>query len=179
MRVLVAVGIIAMVSGCAGRSPELSAEKQPPGEARQIQRSDKELVLDAVLHDVVNNPKLKRTRGFYGTPGDKQVALVTNHDFGVPWPADYQPTLPGWTVSRVEEGVKQDTDTPRLLGVRIDKYFQEDRKRSSFFSPAIAVTVLNAGGDRDRAVVGGCSVYYNPKQIGGKWVVEFEGLDDS
>jgi hypothetical protein len=143
-----------------------------------VRRSDKELILDAVLHDILSNPNLKNTREFYGTPGEKQVALVTNRGYGVPWPADYRPVIAGWTVSRVEEGDKRDADKPRLLGIRIDKYSQDHKERVDLFNAPIAVTVLNAGGHKNGAVIGGCSVNYSPKQVSGKWVVEFEGLLD-
>jgi len=144
----------------------------------RVQRSDKEQILDAILLDVLNNPVLKDTRDFYGTQRDKHVVLVTSMDYGVPWPVGYQPALRGWSVSRAQEGNFK-PDMSKRLGVRIDKYFNENEKTARIIRHPVAVTILNAGGYRGGIiVVGGCSVYYRPKKVGGKWVVEFEGAMD-
>lgn len=66
-----------------------------------------------------------------------------------------------------------------LLGVRIDKYFLKDGKQDELFKAPVSVTVLNAGGGKHGAVIGGCSVYYTPEKVDGKWQIEFRGLRGS
>src|SRR6266851_909105 len=178
MRILFVFVTAAVMCGCARVSPNANPGGQTPAETVQVKRSDKELILDAILSHITNDGRLKDTREFYGTPGDKHVALVNNSDYGVPWPAGYQPALPGWTFIQVEEDHKPDRNKSRLLGVRIDKYFDRDKERAELFRSPIAVSILNAGGGKNGGVIGGCSVYYTPKQVDGKWVVECEGWDD-
>lgn len=178
MRVLLTVALAALISGCSENGRDITAKDRPLDEVAEIQRSDKELILDAVLHDILNNPDLKGTREFYGTAEDRRVALVTGQGYGVPWPAGYRPILPGWAVSRVEEGAEPDPNQHRLPGVRIDKYSELDKERNGLFDAPIAVTILNAGGGKNGDVIGGCSVYYSAKRVGGEWAVEFEGLRD-
>jgi hypothetical protein len=178
VRTLLGVAIVAFISGCSGARPTEPAKV----DAAQVKRSPKEQILDAVLQDVLTNTGLQDTREFYGTAGDKKVALVSNRDYGEPWPAKYRPDLPGWTVSRVEEGDARDRNKPHLLGIRIDKFSEDDKEQGGPFDAPIAVTVMNVGGDRNgdviAAVIGGCSVYYTPKQVDDKWIVEFGGAMD-
>jgi hypothetical protein len=135
------------------------------------------LILDQVLHDVLTNAELNGTREFYGTPGDRQVALVSNPGYGMPWPDSYVPAVSGYTVHRVIEGNRDDHEPP-MLGVRIDN-FEPGQKESGIFYAPIEVTVLNAGGLRDGAIVtGGCSVLYTPVREKGGWTVELSGAWD-
>ena len=75
--------------------------------------------------------------------------------------------------------VKEDpfVNSRRVLGIRLDKFDLKQKKRVMFDS-AIEICLFNAGGSANGDVTGGCSVYYNPKQVSGKWAVEFEGLRD-
>lgn len=168
MRITLTIALSALLSGCAGTSPSEPSDGAPTGGAAGVERSHTELVLDAVLCDVVNNPSLGEDRDFYGTPGAGRVALVTNVGYGVPWPADYKPDLAGWTVSRAEEGLA-DPAAQRLLGVRIDGFdFEDDGQTAAY----IVITVINAGGSGNGAVVGGCSITYRATRTAGKWAVE-------
>jgi hypothetical protein len=177
MRIVLVVLIATVLNGCGGGS-EASPDDALDSDASQVERSDQELILDAVLQDLLTNPRLDHTRAFYGTPGDTKIALVTNASYGVPWPLTYWPILPGWTISRVMEGSPRKHEEPRLLGIRIDRFSIDDDKPPDSRSP-VEVTVLNAGGNNNGAIViGGCHVYYRPKQVGHKWVVRFEGSLD-
>jgi hypothetical protein len=134
------------------------------------------LILDAILKDVVSNPTLKHEREFYGIRGDKQIALVTNSHYGIPWPKTYQPRLDGFTVRRVRgdaEDEKSD-EKPRMLGVRIDK-MNLKQKDAGLFNAPIEITILNGGGTKDGIIMGGCSLYYIPKGEGDHWTVEYSG----
>jgi hypothetical protein len=182
MRRLLATGIVALISGCNGTSPQALQTNQATVDTTQRERSQKEQILDAVLQDVLTNERLEDTREFYGTAGDMKVALVSNRVYGERWPAKYRPDLPGWTVTRVEEGDERDRNKPRLLGIRIDKFSEEEAEQAGLFDDPIAVTVMNAGGDWNGdeigAIIGGCSVYYNPKRVDSEWIVEFGGAMD-
>ena len=172
MRLLGAVFVAVSLSDCAGGSRPRDPTAQGPDGAAQGRRSDKYQILDAVPRDVLENPDLKSTREDYGTSGDRRVALVSNRGVGLPWPADYRPALSGWAVSRVDEGVDRDADQPRLLGVRIDCYYEKDQERAEMFRWPIVVTVLNAGGGRNGAVIGGCIVGFSPKRVGDSWAAD-------
>lgn len=180
------VAFSAALWGCTESGRDAAVKNHSPGEIAEIKRPDKELILDAVLHDVLNNPDLKDTREFYGTAGDRRIALVTDHDYGIPWPAGYQPVLPGWTVIRVEWGADPDPTELRLLGIRIHKFSEKNKEQVSeknkeqakLLDSPIEVAIFNAGGYKNGAVMGGCSVYYRPKQVGGKWIVELAGSFD-
>ncbi len=178
MRNLVTVALLGILSGCTERERDTRAKDRPSEITVEVKRSDKELILDAVLNDILNNPDLKSTREFYGAAEDRRLALVTNRDHGIPWPEGYQPILPGWTVIRLEEGTERDPNEPHLLGVRIDKFSEKNKEQDKLLDSPIEVTILNAGGNKNGAVIGGCSVYYRPKQIDGKWAVQFEILGD-
>lgn len=141
--------------------------------------SDKEQILDAILRDVLTNPELKDSLDFYGTAGDKQLALVSDSGYGVPWPADHKPKISSFHFSRSDETRESDETQPRMLGVRIDKYYNEDSEHSELFWTPIAVSIFNAGGTQNGQVIGGCGVYYTPRRTReGKWIVECEGLRD-
>lgn len=178
MRIFLAIVLAAAINGCNVNGRDTTLKNRLLGVVAEVKRSDKELILDAVLLDILNNPELKDTREFYGTAGDRRTALVTNRDYGIPWPAGYQLILNGWTVIRVEEGAKRTPDRQRLLGVRIAKFAEQDEKRDGLFDAPIEVTILNAGGAKNGAVIGGCSVHYHPKRVGSKWVVELVGSSD-
>jgi hypothetical protein len=143
-----------------------------------VLKSERELAPDAVLQDVLTSAFLKEVRETFGTPGDPQMALVSNPDNGIPWPEGYQPAMPdGYHVHRVAEGRVGGEDGPRLLGIRIDK-LDLDQKESGLFREPVVVTLLNAGGTKDEVVIGGCSVYYSPRREGDRWVVECTRLCD-
>lgn len=191
MRILLAIVLAAAMSGCSDNRRVTTPKDRPQDESSEIKRSDRELILDAVLHDVLNNPDLKDTREFYGTAGDHRIALVTDRDYGIAWPAGYQPVLPGWTVIRVEWGADPDPNEPRLLGIRINKFSEKNKGQvseknkeqaklldSPLLNSPINVTIFNAGGSKNGDVIGGCIVYYRPKQVGGKWVVQLDALLD-
>jgi hypothetical protein len=154
------------------------------GNLRASPESDRDEILRAVLQDVVTNGFLKATRDFYGNPGDTNLALVSDATYGVSWPTNFNPGLPGFATCFVSAGNKgPDASAPHRLGIRIDVF--DLSKRPEAHIPAgdrgapVAVTIYNAGGHGKEAVIGGCSVYYLPKRQGNKWIVKCLGADDS
>jgi hypothetical protein len=155
-------------------------------------RPEQYQILDAILLDVLTNPSIADTRKFYGTPGSKQVALVSDTAYGVPWPENYHPSVDQFTFCRVSErecsklelllktfdapDIMWDlVNTPRLLGVRIDKY-DLAHKQVGLFEMPVQVTIMNAGGSKNGAVAGGCTLYYTPERQGDNWVCEVEAF---
>jgi hypothetical protein len=65
----------------------------------------------------------------------------------------------------------------RVLGVRLDK-FDLKQKKAELFDTPIKVSLLNAGGTANGAVIGGCTVYYVPKRGGKHWIVEYTATFD-
>jgi hypothetical protein len=164
------------LSGCVDSDHDGQPGEMAHPETTPLARSEEEQILDAVLQDILTNPRFKDDREFYGTPGDKRVALVSDDDYGVPWPKQYRPTLTGYTFCRVS-AIRTDPDDVRVLGVRLDKYFGEGVAPVFPMSPPVAVCLFNAGGRKNGDAGGGCHYYYTPKKVADGWTVEFEGLE--
>ncbi len=152
---------------------------------------DARLILEQVLNDLLTNPDLKSAREFYGTPGDKTVALVKEST--VAWPKNWHPRVPGYEVQYRSEATPV-TDLvywympmgpwivgyfhsvqPRLLGVHLDKLnLSPDRD----YDDQISVCLFNIGGYANGDAGGGCIVYYTITRRDGTWVAEYESSFD-
>ena len=55
-------------------------------------------ILQAVVSDILRNPKLKTARHFYGTPGDELLVLARGDGKG--WPAGFLPQTFGYKLVR-------------------------------------------------------------------------------
>ncbi|MBM3993933.1 MAG: hypothetical protein FJ303_07250 [Planctomycetes bacterium] len=127
-------------------------------EERRILNGTLEPIVPALLADLLTNPRLKATREYVGTPGDKRFALVNSDAWT--WPKDFQPRIQGYELTpTAPEG-------NRLLGIRIDRYQAGTTPGTTL---AIRVTLLNAGGTRNGPAPGGCTLRYNarPDDTGG------------
>jgi hypothetical protein len=62
-----------------------------------------------------------------------------------------------------------DRSGKRLLGIRIDKYEWPDDETGSY---SITVSLVNAGGNANGAVVGGCTLRYTARPLEKGWAVE-------
>ncbi len=163
------------------RESQIQSTDEPVSEQEAI-AADIKAVYDAILLDVLTNHTFGHSREFYGTPGDKRFALVTGEDYGIPWPDSYAPSVDGYVVSRVLEGAEIDDNSPRLLGIRLDKFNLEESPTADepqLLGGRIAVTLLNAGGSGGGATpIGGCTVYYDAKRDGDKWTIMCQGALD-
>lgn len=159
---IIVLALTVSLSACSVNSTAVS-----PGEGGD--RSDRELILDAVLKDVLTNPELKDTRAFYGTEGRDVVALVTTPGYGVPWPTGYKPMVSGWTFRRVDGSEERDYDTLRLLGIRIESVGDEG---------IVMVSIFSAGGSSNGAVIGGCFATYRTSHVEDGWVVTLGEVKD-
>jgi hypothetical protein len=127
-------------------------------EEREIRRGVLASVVPALVADVLNNPRLKSTREFYGSPGDARFALVNGDAWT--WPADAKLVVAG------HEQVLAQRDGKRLLGIRIDDY---DREKD-----VVSVTLVNAGGVSNGAVVGSCALRYTVQSTAKGWSVALD-----
>jgi hypothetical protein len=139
-----------------------------------VPEDDRNAILREVIRDVLANPQLEPTRQFYGTTGDRRLALVSNPSYGIPWPVDFDPQVPGCTVVRTTEAAEENQPKSRLLGIRLD-WFDLGKKANPLFDGPVHITILNAGGSGATGVVvvGGCSVCYQPVKDGTNWTAKF------
>lgn len=199
-RCLVPVALVSIFLWGCGRSsvpapyPIMILKPTPPGDPApadalapsnevadfdSLSPEERNQILDAILRDILKHPRHEHIREFYGSQLDR-VVLVTNPDYGIPWPEAYHPRLSGWNVTQAVEGTGIDTQLPRRLGVRIDRFaLRNSSSEPSLFANApIAVTMMNAGGTSNGEVIGGCLVYFDIKRVDGVWHVEFAGAED-
>jgi hypothetical protein len=172
----------------AGEPPKAAAK---PDAAAAANPDPKQLLQEVIL-DLLTNPNLKSAREFYGTPGDKALALQT--DSPVAWPKGWHPKIPGYDIRFQSEknwlldfvywhapyGVEIYSyihrRMPRLLGVSLDTRNLDPGRK---YDDQICVTLFNIGGyGGESPVIGGCIVYYNLKREKGKWVVQYAGSFD-
>jgi hypothetical protein len=130
-------------------------------EEREIRRGYLDEVLPKLVADVLKDPHLKTTREFYGSPDDTRFALVNSDAWT--WSKEAPLAVAGFQLTPAKR------EAQRLLGIRVDKVqFAEDDKNKS----TITLTLLNAGGSTNGAVIGGCTIRY---RLGEKaWVLETE-----
>ena len=140
-------------------------EKEPP---RLPLNDDVDQILQAVITDLLTDSDLEFSRKFYGTEKDKIVTLVDGDKIG--WPKGFEAKMHGYKLVQPDPFGNQ----RRILGIRIDKFDLNQIKREH----PIEVSLFNAGGSANGAVIGGCLVYYSPKRMGNRWVVECLGLLD-
>jgi hypothetical protein len=115
-----------------------------------------------VATDVLKNPRLKDARELYGAPGDRRFALVDSAAWS--WPADL--TVAGFERAAVDRQGK------RFLGVRIEDAVAEGKSANRL---AVTVTLANAGGSSNGAVLGACTIRYVAREEDKGWAV---GLAD-
>ncbi len=130
-------------------------------------------ILQALVTDVLTNPQLKDTREFYGTAKDRTVGIVDNEKLG--WPRHFKPETPGHKLVEVRRDPFE--DGRRILGITIHK-FDLKQKKADILDTPIEISLFNAGGSANGAVIGGCIVYYVPKLVGKRWTVEYQGSLD-
>jgi hypothetical protein len=139
-------------------------KEEPPARLLPIDLETQQ-ILQAIIKDVLTNPKLQDARPFYGTAKDKTFALVDTGNLG--WSKDFKPATHGFKLVRVDP-----FDHPRrVLGIRIDK-FDLQQKENDFMDTPIEICLFNAGGWANGGVMGGCTLYYIPKRVGMDWKVE-------
>jgi hypothetical protein len=153
---------------------------------------DPRRLLEQVVNDVLTNPDLDGAREFYGTVGDKRVALVKESPAA--WPKNWQPAIAGYDIHYLSEQTPVEdfvywhlpagprivglarSARPRLLAIRLDKLnLQPDRA----YDDQISICAFNIGGPGEPPVTGGgCIVYYTITRKDGKWLAQCAGSFD-
>jgi hypothetical protein len=134
-------------------SPRINIE----AEQQIIRKSALDDRLPELVADILRNPRLQSTRDLYGTPGDKRFTLIDSE--ACTWPKEKPIAVAGYQLTPAQREGK------RLLGIRIDRYRQEE-------PDAITITLVNAGGNENGAVVGGCTLRYSVRSKGKGWAAE-------
>jgi hypothetical protein len=130
--------------------------------------SGPESLLDAVVRDVLTNPKLKSVRDFYGTPGDKRYALLVDQTPNAPWSPLHVPKVAGYSGQLITRDDYPRPEGRRLLGIHL-----ADANMSQ-----IHVGIFNAGGDSNGGVIGACSLSYMAAPVGDRWDLELANISD-
>ena len=137
---------------------------------------DAKAILQAVLSDLLTSKDIADSRKFYGTEADRTILLSNTGHWE--WPEGFRPDLHGYNLVTSRPGpFAPRSKRNRVLGVRLDR-FEPDAKPMGPFNTSIVVCLFNAGGSANGEVIGGCFVFYVPKRVDNKWVVEFTGLED-
>ncbi|MBI3823835.1 MAG: hypothetical protein HY289_14290, partial [Planctomycetes bacterium] len=127
-------------------------------EERRFLEGYLENAMPALVADVLSNPRLKTTRDYCGTPGDKRFALVKSDAWT--WPKDFQPKIKGFDLTDASPKGQ------RLLGIRIDRF------QWATSGLEVHVTFVNAGGSDNGQAPGGCTLRYSARSDDERWKVE-------
>ncbi|MBI1831383.1 MAG: hypothetical protein HYR84_08035 [Planctomycetes bacterium] len=130
-------------------------------EERRILDGSVEQIVPTLVADLLTNPRLKATRDYVGTPGDKRFALINNDAWT--WPKEFQPKIKGFDLTPANPKGN------RLLGLRIDAYQVGTEPGTTL---AIRVTLVNAGGSGNGPAPGGCTLRYSARSGDKGWKVE-------
>lgn len=138
-------------------------------------RSERELILDQVIRDLLTNRLLDHHRNWYGTSGLKTVGLSTKST--VPWPKGYVPAVPGYTFEYLDPDRDRDLTASRQLGITMHHFVfpppTEPLKDDLYHGYPIAVGGFNIGGDGNGYAPGGFLVHYQLEKSDEKWIVKF------
>lgn len=183
-RVLV---LAVLAVGCQAGDPPPEPQADPHAGAA-VDPADR-AILDAALADLLANPDLADTRAFYGSGGTR--VLYDPDTF----PPGYAPAVQGFQFEPVPPKAGLPADAPRALAVDL-RWFRgrpmlppgpgEDPARANQAYrdqhkdwQGVELCVYNGGGGGGGALpIGGCSVYYDVRADGGRWVVTFKGALD-
>jgi hypothetical protein len=123
-----------------------------PEEEEQVQHGRLEATLPLIVADILKNPRLKSTREFYGSAGDNRFALINSPAWT--WPKELKLDTPGYKV------MAPGKTGNRLLGIRVERANDE-----------ITVSLVNAGGTGNGAVVGSGMIRYTTHETEKGWTV--------
>jgi hypothetical protein len=171
-----------------GISSWLSAEEtkviRDPGE--QAPYTLEKLLEAVVSHVLINNDNfLKKARTFYGTEGNATVVL-TNTPWSIPWSHRFKPSIEGWAILADHEYeppaiatiegklLDEQHKVNRMLGLRLNA-IERDMTVPKAIHFIVKVSLFNAGGDKNGAVMGAHNLNYGCLYESGTWKVTFTG----
>ena len=141
-------------------------------------RSERELILDDVIRDVLMNRLLKDWRDWYGTPGETNIGLNTGQKPSHRTHINHssKDTTSSILIPIARLTVRSCHGNWALLFTVV--YFRRptrSRKMIHKEGHPIALVLFNIGGASNGDVFGGCIVYYDLVRKDGKWIVEYAG----
>ncbi len=148
--------LLALIEDTLGRPIGKDETKQPPFSPPLNDDQIRDALRQSIAH-VLTSSDLADSRDFYGTHGDSEVILV--NDGPIKWPDDLKPEVAGFRLRFASQFEPDGQCKDRILGIRLEK---RDLLAPSdgFMDGNISLSLINAGGTRNGAVIGGCSVYY-------------------
>lgn len=148
--------LLALIEDTLGRPIGEDDKGQPPFSPPLNDVQIRDALQQSVAH-ALTSPNLADTRDFYGTHGDSEVILV--NDGPIKWPDDLKPEVAGFRLRFASQFEPDGQCKDRILGIRLDK-LDLLAPSDGFMDGNITLSLINAGGTRNGAVIGGCSVYY-------------------
>lgn len=126
-----------------------------PEEEEQVQLARLEATLPLIVADILKNPRLKATREFYGSANDNRFALVDSAAWT--WPKAPKLDTPGHQVTPANK------IGHRMLGIRVERINDD-----------ITVSLVNAGGNENGAVVGNGTLRYTTRETEKGWTIALQ-----
>lgn len=152
-----------------------STGSTPHSGADAESHSDRELILDAVIQDLLTNPDLEHARVWYGSPDSRKIALSKRSI--VPWPPGYTPSVKGYEFNYVDPIDGIDENKPRQLGISVNHFVfpppATPPENDPYHGVPIAVGLHDVGGNRG----GGLAVSYSLQRKEGRWIVKYTGSE--
>lgn len=147
-------------------------ERPTATEAAPLTDKSKE-VLQAVLTDVLTNPRLKHVRDFYGMAGSTKLVL-SNHG-NIAWPKDFKPDSHGYEL--VESKPDPFANRPHVLGIRVGQ-FETEPPDAGQNDNYVEIEIFNAGGSANGVVAGTTHLLYSLVRVKNHWTVKLAGFSD-
>lgn len=151
------------------------------GEAPALDAKTSEILTSVVRH-VLCDEKNSSARDFYGTKADKIVIL---DDGTARWPAGFVPKVEGFKFLLGQpKGTLFSDKHDRRLAIRLDRCDlaapQKAETELGILGEKcpIQITIINGGGQKNGAVIGGQSTWYTITNKNGEWGAKFVGLLD-
>jgi hypothetical protein len=136
-------------------------------EERQIRREKWTDILEEVVADVLQNPKLKGLRETHGSAEEKSYALVDSPAWK--WTNDFRVEPKGL------ERTKPRAAGNRLLGMRVESFREPADSKQPH---SVTLTLLNAGGEANGPALGGAAIRYLARPTDKGWTVELSNSLD-
>lgn len=142
-------------------------------------------ILTSMIQDILEGDANRSARDFYGTPGDKTVILIDGHELSgepVKWPPGFVPSVPGYTFLFDHQVYRHHESENRRLAIRLERCVidtpdkPESEKHILLDKSPIRVEIVNGGGSKNGAVMGGHTTFYSFFWKDGRWVAVQEGF---
>ena len=148
--------LLALIEDTLGRPIGKDETTQPPFSPPLNDDQIRDALRQSIAH-VLTSPELADSRDFYGTHGDSEVILV--NDGPINWPDNLNPEITGFRLRFASQFEPDGHCSNRRLGIRLEK-LDLLAPSDGFMDGNIELSLINAGGTRNGAVIGGCIFCY-------------------